>query len=115
MVVTDINIMGVIIAAAIAGIGSGIGVAIGNALYKALLEDKINKFLDKKKHLETLKNFSKVNIEKYSIFKKTTGEDNILYQSPAKTVVDNILGKTDIITEEQNKIESGGEKNGKIR
>lgn len=50
-----VGTLGIILAAAIAGIGSGIGVAVGNALYKALLEEKVEAFLDKKKRKEVLK------------------------------------------------------------
>lgn len=46
---------GVILAAAIAGIGSGVGVAIGQALYKAFFEKRIEAFLDKQKREEALK------------------------------------------------------------
>lgn len=55
MIEANMDIIGIMLAAAIAGIGSGVGVAIGQALYKALLEEKINKFLDKKHREEALK------------------------------------------------------------
>lgn len=47
--------LGIILAAAIAGIGSGIGVALGQALYKALIEKRIEAFLDEQKRKEALK------------------------------------------------------------
>jgi hypothetical protein len=62
----------IIIAAAIAGIGSGIGVAIGQALYKALMEDKINRFLDKKHREEALKKLTNIDSSKSIFFSRGT-------------------------------------------
>jgi membrane protein DedA with SNARE-associated domain len=68
MVLDNMDIIGVIIAAAIAGVGSGIGVAIGQALYKALLEDKINKFLDKKHREEALQKLKNIDPTRSILF-----------------------------------------------
>lgn len=86
MVLSNMDIMGVILAAAIAGVGSGIGVAIGNAIYKALLEEKINAFLDKRHREEALKKIKNLDVRLDQRFKRN-GETN------ASRVVDNILGR----------------------
>jgi hypothetical protein len=50
----SMDVIGIILTAAIAGIGSGIGVTAGQAMYKAFFEDRVNKFLDKKHRKEAL-------------------------------------------------------------
>jgi membrane protein DedA with SNARE-associated domain len=77
-----INIIAVILAAGIAGIGSGIGVAIGQALYKAFFEEKVQKFLDRKHRDEAIKLLR----EKIK---------NIEPENGSNKVVDNMLGKSD--------------------
>lgn len=52
-----------LLTAAVVGIGAGIGSAVGQAIYRAFLEDRVQRFLDKKHHEETLKNI-KENIVK---------------------------------------------------
>lgn len=51
----NLSVLGVILAAAVVGIGTGIGNAIGLAMYKAFLEDRVERFLDKKHRAEALK------------------------------------------------------------
>lgn len=80
----NMNVISVILAAAVAGIGSGIGVAIGQSLYKALLEEKITKFLDKKHREEMLRKIK--DIESKSVFRN--GVDS-------ESVVNKMLGKNE--------------------
>lgn len=54
MVLINGEPISLILTAAVVGIGAGIGSALGQALYKAFLEDKVQKFLDKKHRAETL-------------------------------------------------------------
>lgn len=92
MVLGNIDVVTVIIASAIAGIGSGIGVTLGQALYKAFLEDKINLFLDKKHRAERFKQMK----EKFSTAESVINF-NINGRSPetpqSNKIIDNILGK----------------------
>lgn len=83
-----VGTFGIILAAAIAGIGSGIGVAIGNAFYKAILEDKVNAFLDKKKHMEALK---KIAEQPSKISEKIKNIETPTVNS--ETVLNNMLGR----------------------
>lgn len=80
-----VGTFGIILAAAIAGIGSGIGVAIGNAFYKAILEEKVNAFLDKKKHIEALKRAT----EHSNIIEKLKGNGG----TSSQAILDKMLGK----------------------
>jgi uncharacterized membrane protein YdjX (TVP38/TMEM64 family) len=83
-----VGTFGIILAAAIAGIGSGIGVAIGNAFYKAILEDKVNAFLDKKKHVEALKKMAE---QPSKISEKIKNMDTPSINS--ENVLDKMLGR----------------------
>lgn len=63
MTLSNIDVVSVILAAGIAGIGSGIGVAIGQAIYKAFFEERVTKFLDQKHKLEIINNLLKKTVE----------------------------------------------------
>lgn len=90
----NMDILGVILAAAIAGIGSGIGVAIGQALYKALLEDKINKFLDKKHREEALKKLTEAPANSVFFGQDTdTPSRPVIKPINSEAVVNRMLGK----------------------
>jgi hypothetical protein len=97
MVLENMDVISVILAAAIAGIGSGVGVALGNALYKALLESKVNAFLDKKHRQETLKRLKEIAPEKSIIFSNGKSTESVVEKMIGKRV-DYEVGKEQGIT-----------------
>lgn len=90
----NLSILGVILAAAVVGIGTGIGSAIGTALYKVFFEDRVMKFLDKKHREEALRKL----MEKPEsiIFKnpqEVVEQEQPKINTEPKDVVNKILGQ----------------------
>lgn len=113
----NLSVLGVILAAAVVGIGTGVGNAIGLAMYKAFLEEKVERFLDKKHRAEALKKLKEKAPEVIKEIVPTIpdippipnkgisgtmntqqnpvrpNQQPIYYKSQPKDVVNNILGK----------------------
>lgn len=94
MVLINGDPISLILTAAVVGIGAGIGGAIGTAIYKAFLEDRVQRFLDKKHRQEALAKLKNIDPSKSILFGDNT-QTPLKSNTPinSESIVNKMLGK----------------------